>query len=130
MGLSLFPHADTPQFMIDISTPTGSSLSRTDAVLREVETVLDAQPEVKHQLSNLGHGNPRVYYNVFPREDASNYAEVFVQLKAYDAQRTPLFLDRLRARFNAIPGAARSEEHTSELQSLMRISFAVFCLIQ
>src|SRR3546814_16326969 len=91
--------------MIDISTPTGSSLSRTDAVLREVETVLDAQPEVKHQLSNLGHGNPRVYYNVFPREDASNYAEVFVQLKAYDAQRTPLFLDRLRERFNAIPGA-------------------------
>src|SRR3546814_2099311 len=26
------------------------------------------------------------------------------------------------------PGRARSEEHTSELQSLMRISYAVFCL--
>src|SRR3546814_19201877 len=26
------------------------------------------------------------------------------------------------------PGQARSEEHTSELQSLMRISYAVFCL--
>src|SRR3546814_4265664 len=26
------------------------------------------------------------------------------------------------------PTAARSEEHTSELQSLMRISYAVFCL--
>src|SRR3546814_2776277 len=26
------------------------------------------------------------------------------------------------------PGHARSEEHTSELQSLMRISYAVFCL--
>src|SRR3546814_4493347 len=26
------------------------------------------------------------------------------------------------------PGAGRSEEHTSELQSLMRISYAVFCL--
>src|SRR3546814_6791368 len=26
------------------------------------------------------------------------------------------------------PCAARSEEHTSELQSLMRISYAVFCL--
>src|SRR3546814_2514504 len=26
------------------------------------------------------------------------------------------------------PMAARSEEHTSELQSLMRISYAVFCL--
>src|SRR3546814_10159985 len=27
-----------------------------------------------------------------------------------------------------IAGLARSEEHTSELQSLMRISYAVFCL--
>src|SRR3546814_10599766 len=26
------------------------------------------------------------------------------------------------------PGRIRSEEHTSELQSLMRISYAVFCL--
>src|SRR3546814_4955112 len=30
--------------------------------------------------------------------------------------------------FAAIRAAARSEEHTSELQSLMRISYAVFCL--
>src|SRR3546814_945417 len=28
----------------------------------------------------------------------------------------------------ATPSASRSEEHTSELQSLMRISYAVFCL--
>src|SRR3546814_3719798 len=28
----------------------------------------------------------------------------------------------------ASPSAPRSEEHTSELQSLMRISYAVFCL--
>src|SRR3546814_8207219 len=27
-----------------------------------------------------------------------------------------------------MPGPDRSEEHTSELQSLMRISYAVFCL--
>src|SRR3546814_17152373 len=30
----------------------------------------------------------------------------------------------------ARPGFGRSEEHTSELQSLMRISYAVFCLKQ
>src|SRR3546814_8915163 len=34
--------------------------------------------------------------------------------------------DRIHRRH--CPGAARSEEHTSELQSLMRISYAVFCL--
>src|SRR3546814_4731385 len=32
------------------------------------------------------------------------------------------------ARANRPPTPARSEEHTSELQSLMRISYAVFCL--
>src|SRR3546814_1620848 len=38
---------------------------------------------------------------------------------------------RLRHRRRDVPlgrVAARSEEHTSELQSLMRISYAVFCL--
>src|SRR3546814_7858569 len=37
-------------------------------------------------------------------------------------ERTVLFWDALRQR------GSRSEEHTSELQSLMRISYAVFCL--
>src|SRR3546814_6205764 len=32
------------------------------------------------------------------------------------------------ATFGDISEATRSEEHTSELQSLMRISYAVFCL--
>src|SRR3546814_9298976 len=31
-------------------------------------------------------------------------------------------------RRQTLTGAERSEEHTSELQSLMRISYAVFCL--
>src|SRR3546814_5707238 len=39
-------------------------------------------------------------------------------------QRADRHLRQLRGR----PPAARSEEHTSELQSLMRISYAVFCL--
>src|SRR3546814_20435348 len=44
--------------------------------------------------------------------------EVVVQAKARKAQVAPgLGLHRVR-----------SEEHTSELQSLMRISYAVFCL--
>src|SRR3546814_3170496 len=35
---------------------------------------------------------------------------------------------RLSASPNGRPHGHRSEEHTSELQSLMRISYAVFCL--
>src|SRR3546814_4464108 len=35
---------------------------------------------------------------------------------------------RAQSGADLFPGAGRSEEHTSELQSLMRISYAVFCL--
>src|SRR3546814_9307093 len=35
---------------------------------------------------------------------------------------------RLQAQKHLTPEEMRSEEHTSELQSLMRISYAVFCL--
>src|SRR3546814_3058415 len=48
-----------------------------------------------------------------------------------DGSSLPIFLDDLVAAYDAaLTGTAanRSEEHTSELQSLMRISYAVFCL--
>src|SRR3546814_4218638 len=38
------------------------------------------------------------------------------------------FLDNKSLRFNLAYCEGRSEEHTSELQSLMRISYAVLCL--
>src|SRR3546814_10263757 len=46
-------------------------------------------------------------------------------------QVTEPAFDRLRLAaigLRPMEGDARSEEHTSELQSLMRISYAVFCL--
>src|SRR3546814_2228983 len=39
-----------------------------------------------------------------------------------------LLFDGTRGLFEGWAKALRSEEHTSELQSLMRISYAVFCL--
>src|SRR3546814_6232823 len=38
------------------------------------------------------------------------------------------FLDEAKVFLKSGDGGNRSEEHTSELQSLMRISYAVFCL--
>src|SRR3546814_3495769 len=52
-------------------------------------------------------------------------------------QRRQVFVERIEVMFEPVDigivdrrmaGDARSEEHTSELQSLMRISYAVFCL--
>src|SRR3546814_3762361 len=52
------------------------------------------------------------------------------QRPAHRAGRGPRLVVQLayRLRGDIRPAAPRSEEHTSELQSLMRISYAVFCL--
>src|SRR3546814_1122102 len=53
----------------------------------------------------------------------------FAFLPTTTASTLPLVEPRMRASTAAIHNLGiRSEEHTSELQSLMRISYAVFCL--
>src|SRR3546814_2026169 len=46
--------------------------------------------------------------------------------RVHSVLAAPCNLDRVPKRVTPCPN--RSEEHTSELQSLMRISYAVFCL--
>src|SRR3546814_7389092 len=68
----------------------------------------------------------------FDLETAIRYAEAMAPYKLfwYEEAGDPLdyALQAELARHYAGPMATRSEEHTSELQSLMRISYAVFCL--
>lgn len=105
VGFSLFPKAGTPQFLVMVETPDGWSLDETDGVVRQVEKALLSRREVRAVFANVGKGNPRVYYNVSPGSERNNVAELFVLLDRYDGRRTPLLLDSLRQRFDAIPNA-------------------------
>jgi multidrug efflux pump subunit AcrB len=105
IGFSVFPSADIPQFRITIETPDGASLVDTDRALRYVEHELARREEVKHWFANLGRGNPRVYYNIYPEETNANVAEVFAELHYYDPQRSPRLYEELRAAFAEYPGA-------------------------
>ena len=105
IGSSLFPKADTPQFLVQVEAPNGTSLAETDRALRFVEDKLAAMPEVKSWFANLGHGNPLIYYNQLMRNESPNYAEVFAILDHYDTRRTPRRLDELRAQLDRYPAA-------------------------
>jgi multidrug efflux pump subunit AcrB len=105
IGSSLFPKADTPQFLVTVEAPNGTSFAQTDRALRFVEDTLRRMPEVRSWFANLGRGNPQVYYNIVAHADSLNYAEVFVQLKEYDTRRTPRRLDELRAQLARYPSA-------------------------
>jgi multidrug efflux pump subunit AcrB len=105
IGFSLFPAADTPQFLIEIEAADGASLAETDRALRFVEAELAQRPEVRHWFANLGRGNPLIYYNVTPRETRANVAEVFAELESFDPRESPALLDSLRASFDRYAGA-------------------------
>src|SRR3546814_10903827 len=63
-----------------------------------------------------------INYRTFkPERDGLFCAKIFGPIKDYECLCGKY--KRLKHR-----GVVRSEEHTSELQSLMRISYAVFCL--
>lgn len=99
IGFSLFPTADIPQFLVRVEAPDGASLKETDQALRFVEAELARHPEVKFWFTNVGHGNPRIYYNILATDTLSNIGEVFVELQSYDAHDTPALLEKMRAHF-------------------------------
>src|SRR3546814_2566199 len=92
--------------------PTEPAIERSgDATILVVEDSPGVRTVAVRQLAALG-------YRVLEAEDAA----AALRILADDHQIDLLFTDIV------MPGGMRSEEHTSELQSLMRSSYAVFCL--
>src|SRR3546814_1529663 len=77
----------------------------------EDELAVDIKREVVHQIETLTGLNQRVKER--QQRDENLFEDADLQMAGYAA---------------ALRVLTRSEEHTSELQSLMRISYAVFCL--
>lgn len=105
IGFSLFPPADSKQFLVQIETPQGTGQEETKKALNYVEQVLRKHSEIGFIMSNLGHSNPQIYYNVRSNDTRSNMAEVFTELSHYDEVETPKLMDDLRADFAKYPGA-------------------------
>lgn len=105
VGFSLFPKAETPQFYVNVTAPEGASIGATGAAAHYADSVIRQRPEVRATFSSVGHDNPRMYYNVFPRSDNPAVGQLFVLLHDYDQRRTPPLLDSLRAALAAYPAA-------------------------
>jgi multidrug efflux pump subunit AcrB len=105
VGVSLFPKAETPQFLVDIRAPDAASLDATDAAARFAEGVLAQRPEVRSVFTSVGRDNPQVYYNIAPRRENPAVGQLFVLLHRFDPRTTPPLLDSLRQELAAYPAA-------------------------
>ena len=105
VGFSVFPASEKPMFLINIETPLGTSLPATNQVARYVEKEIKNIPDLKNYVTNIGRGNPRIYYNVIPQNDVSNYAQLFVQLNETPPGEKRKLIDQLRVKFKDYPNA-------------------------
>lgn len=105
IGFSLFPKSEKPMFLITVETPDGTALSETDRIARYVEKEMKTVPELRYLTTNVGKGNPRIYYNVIQRSEATNYAEFFVQLKDMKPSEKEAIIEKLRIRFALVTNA-------------------------
>ena len=106
VGFSLFPASEKPQFVVEVITPQQSSLAYTDSVAMNIERELRAMKEVEYVAANAGHGNPRIYYNIIPENERSDYAQLFVQLKEHTSPvRKLAIIEELRKKWTPYTGA-------------------------
>lgn len=106
IGFSLFPKSEKPMFLINVETPEGSNIYETDRVTRYVEGEVKKDPLVKSFATNVGNSNPRIYYNVIPRNSTENWAQLFIQLQPETQPREKeKLIDKFREQFKMYPNA-------------------------
>lgn len=105
IGSSLFPPADTPYFLVQITAPEGAALSQTDRAAKAVEAALKDEPLVTGVMANVGRGNPQIFYNQRSFDQRTSIGEVLVTLTEWTPETGPALANRLRARLAASPDA-------------------------
>ena len=106
IGFSLFPASEKPQFIINIISPLQSNITYTDSITKQIEKELRKYPEVEYVSGNVGKGNPRMYYNVIPANEKSDFAQLFIQLKNNISPKRKLeIIEHLRKNWTPYLGA-------------------------
>ena len=96
IGFSLFPKAGLPQFLITVETPRGSNLTETDKAVKYVESILAAKPDVNYYMSNVGKGNPMIFYNSFQKSEQSTLGEILCEINSVSQPEIEKFIEDLR----------------------------------
>ena len=105
LGTSLFPKAEKPMMLVNIELPVGGSFDQTEAMAMTVEQIINTYPIVRSVTTNIGKDNPRIYYNIIPKRQVPNYAQLFVRLHTGNLKEVELFIEQLRNQFADIAGA-------------------------
>lgn len=106
IGFKLFPTSEKPQFLVNINMPLQSNLETSYEMAVQIEKELLQEKKVQYVTTNVGKGNPRIYYNEIPVNEKSDYAQLYVQLKKeVNPVEKRQLIEKFRKQFIQIPGA-------------------------
>ncbi len=106
IGFRIFPTSEKPQFLVNVQMPLQSNIEHTNTIVKQVEKVLADEKKIEYYTTNVGKGNPRIYYNVIPENEKSDYAQIFIQLKeSVKANEKDKIIVDLRDKFTKFSGA-------------------------
>lgn len=105
LGFSLFPENDSPYFMVEVKLPEGVSVEETDKAVMYADKALSRHSDITWRFANSGRGNPQVYYNETPSEQASNVGGVYARFDHWESGEGHKVLEELRQELAKFPGA-------------------------
>ncbi|NBC83184.1 MAG: MMPL family transporter [Bacteroidetes bacterium] len=106
IGVSFFPKAEKAMLIVEVETPLGTNLDKTNQVARYVEKTLREYDQVVDIATNVGHGNPQLYYNMLPKSYATNFAQLIVRISEYEPELMARLINQLRNEFDDYPNAS------------------------
>ncbi|KAA0121897.1 efflux RND transporter permease subunit [Methylobacterium sp. P1-11] len=74
-----FPNSERPELIVEVTLPTGSAFSTTEASVRKVEAAVRQMPEAREITSYIGQGMPRFVLSFDPELPDPAFAQIVVQ---------------------------------------------------
>jgi len=110
------PSEDQGAFFVNVQLPNGSSLNRTDAVMKQVTDILTSTPGVSNVLSVPG-------YSILSQSTSSNYGFAIANLNPWDERTSPstqinALIKRTNMALSKIPGAIAFAFNLPPIQGL------------
>ena len=105
VGVSFFPTADKPMLLIEVDAPSGANLEVTEAGVAFVEAVLLQTEGIKDYATNIGHGNPMVYYNRPNTNYERTHGQILVNFEQWNPEEFYSTLASFRRQFSSYTNA-------------------------
>ncbi|WP_208353793.1 efflux RND transporter permease subunit [Pseudaestuariivita rosea] len=97
-----FPGVDRDQFYLEIEMASGASIENTSEVVRQIDTILANDPDVRTTYWTVGRTAPAFYYNIVGgRSQEPGFAQAMITTTSADASArlVPVLQEQLNQQF-------------------------------